>query len=248
MTQIDGPLQKGNAEAKSLASLSVFFPCYNEQDNILPVVNQAWKVLDGLNRDYEIIIVDDGSSDRTGQVAKDLARQNQRLRVVTHPANLGYGQALRSGFQAAGMDLIFYTDGDGQFDLVELPPLLQLMDRYDIVSCYRLNRQDPLSRRIKGWCWTRLVCWLFNLNISDVNCGFKLYRREVFADMELLSTGALIDAEILAQASRRGFSIVQKGVYHLPRTSGLQTGGDWSVVFRAFKELLKLRRRFLESD
>jgi glycosyltransferase involved in cell wall biosynthesis len=212
------------------------------------LVTQALKVLDGLNRDYEIIVVDDGSTDGTGRVVEDLAGRNQRLRLVTHPANLGYGRALRSGFDTATMDLICYTDGDGQFDLSGLPPLLELMDRYDIVSCYRLKRQDPLPRRIKGWCWSRLICRLFELNIRDVNCGFKLYRREVFADMELLSTGALIDAEILARASRRDFRIVQKGVHHLPRTSGLQTGGDWPVMFRAFRELLKLRRRILEGD
>jgi glycosyltransferase involved in cell wall biosynthesis len=248
VTQIDSPLKKNKAHPESLPSLSVFFPCYNEEANLPRVVSRAVKVLDGLNRHYEIIVVDDGSTDGTARIARDLAGRHQRLRLVTHPANLGYGRALRSGFQAAAMELICYTDGDGQFDLAELPPLLSLIDRYDIVSCYRRKRQDPLPRRIKGWCWTRLVCRLFNLNIRDVNCGFKLFRREVFQDMELLSSGALIDAEVLARASRRGFGIVQKSVRHLPRTSGDQSGGDWSVMLRAFKELLELRRRILEGD
>lgn len=223
--------------------LSVFFPCYNEQDNITHTVEQALTVLDKLDADYEVIIVNDGSCDATGQIADEIARRNNRVKVVHHSNNLGYGAALQSGFKAATKELVFYTDGDGQFDINEMPPLLALMEQYDIVSCYRLNRQDNLIRRINGWCWTKLVCLLFDMKIRDIDCAFKLYKREIFDNIKLSSSGALIDTEILAQAIRRGYRLTQKGVHHYPRTAGQQTGANLRVVLRAFKELFKLRSR-----
>jgi len=153
-----------------------------------------------------------------------------------------HGAALQSGFKAATKELIFYTDGDGQFDVNEMPPLLPLIERCDIVSCYRLNRQDSFIRKINGWCWTKLVCLLFGMKIRDIDCAFKLYRREIFDNIKLVSTGALIDAEILARAIRKGYCVTQKGVHHYPRKAGAQTGANLRVILRAFKELFKLRR------
>jgi glycosyltransferase involved in cell wall biosynthesis len=222
-------------------SISVFFPCYNEQDNITRVVEQALTVLEKLNADFEVIIVNDGSSDGTGQIADEIAGQKDRVKVVHHRTNLGYGAALQSGFKAATKELVFYTDGDGQFDINEMPPLLRLMEQYDIVSCYRLNRQDNLIRKINGWCWTKLVCLLFGMKIRDIDCAFKLYKREIFDNIKLVSAGALIDAEILARAVRKGYRVTQQGIYHYPRTAGAQTGANLRVILRAFKELLKLR-------
>ena len=228
-------------ESVSNISISVFFPCYNEQDNIAHVVQQALAAFEKLKADFEVIIVDDGSSDSTGQIADELAGQNSGVKVVHHRTNLGYGAALQSGFKAATKELVFYTDGDGQFDINEMPPLLRLMEQYDIVSCYRLNRQDNLIRKINGWCWTKLVCLLFGMKIRDIDCAFKLYKREIFDNIKLVSTGALIDAEILARAVRKGYRITQKGIHHYPRTAGSQTGANFRVILRAFKELLKLR-------
>jgi glycosyltransferase involved in cell wall biosynthesis len=222
-------------------SISVFFPCYNEQDNITRVVEQALTVLEKLNADFEVIIVNDGSSDSTGQIADEIAGQKDRVKVVHHGTNLGYGAALQSGFKAATKELVFYTDGDGQFDINEMPPLLGLMEQYDIVSCYRLNRQDNLVRKFNGWCWTKLVCLLFGMKIRDIDCAFKLYKREIFDNIKVVSTGALIDAEILARAVRKGYRVTQQGVHHYPRTAGAQTGANLRVVLRAFKELLRLR-------
>jgi glycosyltransferase involved in cell wall biosynthesis len=222
-------------------SISVFFPCYNEQDNITRVVEQALTVLEKLNADFEVIIVNDGSSDSTGQIADEIAGQKDRVKVVHHRTNLGYGAALQSGFKAATKELVFYTDGDGQFDINEMPPLLRLMEQYDIVSCYRLNRQDNLIRKINGWCWTKLVCLLFGMKIRDIDCAFKLYKREIFDNINVVSTGALIDAEILARAVRKGYRVTQQGIHHYPRTAGSQTGANLRVVLRAFKELLRLR-------
>jgi glycosyltransferase involved in cell wall biosynthesis len=226
-----------------MVSISVFFPCYNEQENVGRTVEKALAVMENLNADFEVIIVDDGSSDSTGQIADEIAERNGRVKVVHHPHNLGYGAALQSGFKTATKELVFYTDGDGQFDISEMPPLLTLMDNYDIVSCYRMNRSDPIIRKINGWCWTRLICLLFGLKIRDIDCAFKLYKREIFDKIEMSSTGALIDAEILARAVRKGYRITQKGVHHYPRTAGEQSGASLRVVLRAFKELLRLQRR-----
>lgn len=225
------------------SSISVFFPCYNEQDNITRTVEQALAVLEKLNCDFEIIIVDDGSSDSTGQIADKIADRNSRVKVTHHQTNLGYGEALKSGFKAAKKELVFYTDGDGQFDISELPPLLPLLKRYDIVSCYRLNRQDNLIRKINGWGWSKLTGLLFGIKVRDIDCAFKLYKREIFDNIEMSSSGALIDAEILARAARRGYSITQKGVHHYPRTAGAQTGANLKVILRAFKELFMLYNR-----
>jgi glycosyltransferase involved in cell wall biosynthesis len=231
-----------------MVSISVFFPCYNEQENVGRTVEKALEVMQQLNADFEVIIVDDGSFDGTGRIADEIAGRDGRVKVVHHPRNLGYGAALQSGFKAATKELVFYTDGDGQFDIKEMPPLLALMEQYDIVSCYRLNRRDPIIRKINGWCWTWLVCLMFGLKIRDIDCAFKLYKREIFDKIELSSAGALIDAEILARATRKGYRITQKGVHHYPRTAGAQSGANLRVILRAFKELFKLQRRIRSGN
>ena len=231
-----------------MVSISVFFPCYNEQENVARTVEKALDVLDKLNADFEIIIIDDGSTDETGRKADEIAKRDGRVKVVHHKHNLGYGAALQSGFKTATKELVFYTDGDGQFDINEMPSLLSLMEQYDIVSCYRLNRRDPIIRKINGWCWTRLICLMFGLKIRDIDCAFKLYKREIFDKIEMSSTGALIDAEILARAVRKGYRITQKGVHHYPRTAGQQTGASIRVILRAFKELFKLQRRIRSGN
>lgn len=228
-------------------SITAFFPCYNEQDNVAKVARQAVQVLDELQADYEVIIVDDGSSDDTGRIADEIAAANERVRVVHHPRNLGYGAALQSGFRAATKELVFYTDGDAQFDLNEMPPLLPLMNDFDIVSCYRVNRQDRAFRKLNGWLWTKMTGVLFSLDVRDIDCAFKLYKRAIFDNIKMESQGALIDTEILARAARRGYKITQRGVHHYPRTAGRQTGANPKVVLRALKEIIKLRGRIMSS-
>ena len=231
-----------------MVSISIFFPCYNEQENVGLAVEKALAVMEELNADFEVIVVDDGSTDGTGQIADEIAARNSGVKVVHHQSNLGYGAALQSGFKAATKELVFYTDGDSQFDINEMPALLPLMEQYDIVSCYRLNRRDPIIRKINGWCWTKLVCLLFSLKIRDIDCAFKLYKREIFDDIKMSSTGALIDTEILARAARKNYSITQKGVHHYPRPAGLSSGANPSVVLRAFKELFSLQRRIRSGN
>lgn len=233
---------------KNPISLSVFFPCYNEQENVANTVNKTLKVLQECGADYEIIIVNDGSKDNTAQIADKIASENTRIKVVHHPTNLGYGAALQSGFKTATKELVFYTDGDGQFDISEMPPLLPLIRQYDIVSCYRLNRQDNIIRKINGWCWTKLGCLLFGMKVRDIDCAFKLYKREIFDNIHMESSGALIDTEILARAVRKGYTITQKGVHHYPRKAGKQTGANFKVILRAFKELFKLYNQIQKED
>lgn len=246
----DGTSRESRADSngENAVSISVFFPCYNEQDNVARTVEQAVSVLDKLGADFEVIIVDDGSKDNTGQIADKMAERDSRVKVVHHSTNLGYGAALRSGFGAATKELVFYTDGDGQFDISEMPPLLALMTNYDIVSCYRINRRDNLIRRFNGWCWSKVTSVLFGMKIRDIDCAFKLYKRHIFDNIELVTTGAMTDAEILARAIRKGYTITQKGVHHYPRTAGAQTGGNLRVILRAFKELIKLRSRIRKND
>lgn len=243
-----GRLQGPQAGLESPISITVFFPCHNEQDNVVKVTEQAVRVLEEIRADYEVIIVDDGSSDDTGPLADRMAEQYERVRVIHHPRNLGYGAALQSGFRAAVKELVFYTDGDAQFDLGEMPALLPLMQEYDIVSCYRMNRQDHLARKMAGWLWTKVTSLLFSLHLRDIDCAFKLYKRVIFDHIKMESTGALIDTEILARAVNKGYTIVQRGVRHYPRTAGKQTGGNPKVILRAFKELLKLRRRIVSEQ
>jgi glycosyltransferase involved in cell wall biosynthesis len=228
-------------------SLSVFYPCYNEEANVEPLVRQSVDVLTRMVKDWEIIIVNDGSKDSTGPVADLLAAEDPRIRAVHHATNGGYGMALRSGFAAARKQYVFYTDGDGQFDMNELDRLLVRRDDADIVSGYRRNRQDPLLRRINAACWGWLVQRMLRFRCRDVDSAFKLYKREIFDRITLKSTGALIDAEVLARAARLGYTIVTVPVTHLPRKAGKQTGARLSVIFRAFKELLKLRKDILRS-
>jgi len=240
--------QKADSNQHSAVSISVFFPCYNEQDNVAKTVRKALLVLEKLGADFELIIVNDGSCDATGRIADEMAAENSRVKVVHHKTNLGYGAALQSGFSAACKKLVFYTDGDGQFDIGEMPPLLPLMQQYDIVSCYRLNRRDNLIRKINGWCWTKLVCLLFGMKIRDIDCAFKLYKREIFDNIKLTSAGALIDTEVLARAVRKGYSITQSPVHHYPRTAGAQTGANLRVILRAFKELFGLYNQLRKEN
>ncbi len=222
-------------------SITVFFPCYNEELNVERTTRAALAALGHICDDFEIIIVDDGSKDRTAEIADRLADEHPTVRAVHNAPNLGYGGALQRGFREANKPWVFYTDGDGQFDFSEIAMLLPLLKEYDIVSAYRLNRQESFVRRLNARCWTTLVNFVFNLKLRDIDCAFKIYPRRLFDEIEMSSTGALIDAEVLARAKRLGYRIGQVGVHHFPRTAGLSTGANLGVIIRAFRELFALR-------
>ena len=229
-------------------SLTVFFPCHNEQDNIESLTLAALKVLETISDDYEVIIVDDGSTDQTAQVAQKLTQQSPHVRLVQHPVNQGYGAALQSGFGAAKKQWVFYTDGDGQFDISEITKLLPLTSSSTIVSAYRAQRSDSLLRKINGACWSMLVNLLLGIRVRDIDCAFKLFPSKLFLEIELHATGALIDAEILAKAVRRGYQIRQLPVSHYPRIAGTQSGASMKVILRAFKELFQLRNHIRRTS
>ncbi len=224
-------------------SISVFFPCYNEQDNIERVAKATVELLESLHLDYEVILVDDGSKDNTGKIADKLAAENNRIKAIHHSPNKGYGAALQSGFKAATKEYVFYTDGDGQFDIKELPHLFKYVPEYDIVTGFRIKRQDNFMRKLNAFCWTTMVNILFGMRIKDMDCAFKLYKRKIFDEITLKSTGALINTEIFARFNNKGYKVYQLGVHHYPRTAGTQTGANIKVILRAFKELFALYKQ-----
>ena len=195
-----------------------------------------------ISTDWEVIIVNDGSKDRTGEIADRLAAEHAEVKAVHNSPNLGYGGALQRGFREATKPWVFYTDGDGQFDFEEIDSLLPLLDEYDIVSAYRLDRQDPAIRKLNAWAWTTLVNVVFGFWLKDIDCAFKIFPRALFDAIDMKSMGALIDAEVLARAKQLGYSIGQVGVHHYPRTAGEQSGANLRVILRAFKELFLLRK------
>ncbi|HEG42715.1 MAG TPA: glycosyltransferase family 2 protein [Phycisphaerales bacterium] len=227
--------------------LTVFFPFYNEEANIESTTLKAVEVLGRLALDYEIILVNDGSSDATAEIADRLASQNEKIRAIHHETNSGYGAALQTGFRNATKNWVFYTDGDGQFDINQIALLLPLAEKYDIVNGYRQDRQDSPIRKLNAACWGCFVRAILRFKARDIDSAFKLYRRAIFDHIDMESTGALIDAEILARANRAGYSLGHIPVKHLPRTAGTQTGSNIKVILRAFKELFELRKDILST-
>lgn len=230
------------AITKENLSLTVFFPCYNEEANVERTTQSALKACRRIAHDFEIIIVNDGSKDRTGELADALAAEHPEVRAVHNNPNRGYGGALQRGFREATKEWVYYTDGDGQFDFEEIDKLLPLLDKYNIVSAYRIDRQDPIIRKLNAFCWTALVNTVFWMRIRDIDCAAKIFPRKLFDRIEMKSEGALIDTEILARAKRLGYTVGQVGVHHYARVAGEQTGANLRVILRAFKELFKLRR------
>ena len=218
------------------------FPCYNEEANVERVTRAAVAVGRKHAADLEVLIVNDGSHDKTGEIADRLAAEIPEVRSVHNNPNRGYGGALSRGFREATKNWIFYTDGDGQFDFEEIGAILPLLKTHDIISCYRLDRKDPLIRKLNAFAWSTLVNLLFRIGLRDIDCAFKIYPRTFIERIQMHSTGALIDTEMLAKARNMGLTIAQMGVHHYPRTAGQQTGANLKVILRAFRELFKLYR------
>lgn len=226
-----------------MLSLSVVLPAYNEEENVESAVEQVSAVAQQLGMDYEIILVNDGSADRTGEIARELMQRIPNFRLVEHYPNRGYGGSLKAGFAAAAKDLIAFVPADKQFVFGEIDRLLEGLSEADIVSGYRVNRQDTFIRKLNGFGWNTLVRLLFGYLCRDIDCGFKLFRREVLEHVTLVSDGAMIDTEFLAGARARGFRIAEVPVTHLPRMAGEPTGANLKVIARAFRDLVRFRRR-----
>ena len=225
-----------------VSELSVFFPAYNEEANIETTIKKAAAFLPQVAKKWEIIVIDDGSKDKTGTIVKKLAAKDKRIKLITHSPNRGYGEALKSGLYGSRYGLIAFTDSDGQFDITELNNLLANLDQADLVAGYRIERQDSLIRKLFGRGWTLLANLLLGINVRDVDCGFKLLKKEVIKKIPKLESvrGGMISPELLAKTKKAGFKIVEVGVHHYPRKEGKQTGADLKVILKSFADLGKL--------
>ncbi|MBI2954757.1 MAG: glycosyltransferase family 2 protein [Chloroflexi bacterium] len=231
-----------------MPGISVVLPAYNEEECLPRTVAAVIGALEEVAAEYEVVVVDDGSKDRTGEVARDLAEKFPLVRVIRHPVNRGYGGALATGFAAAAKDLIFFTDADNQFDVREIGKLLPYIGDYDLVIGYRAPRVDPFVRKLNALGWKTLVNLLFGYTARDVDCAFKLFKRDVLDNIKIESRGATFSAEFLVRARRKGYRIMEVPVKHLPRLAGSPTGARPSVVLRAFRELISFRQRLIEEE
>ena len=218
-------------------SLSVVLPAHNEEEAIAATVHEVIETFSTWMLDFEIIVVDDGSQDSSGEIVDTMSKTHPCLKVIHHPVNMGYGAALVSGFEAASKDLTFFMDSDGQFDIHDLAQFLLLIAEYDAVLGYRIDRQDTWMRKVNAWGWKQLVGLVFGIHVRDVDCAFKLYPTRFFREEILETRGAMINAEILYKFIRAGNTYTQVGVRHLPRRGGRATGAKLSVILRAFREL-----------
>lgn len=237
---------------QKLNELSVFFPTYNEEAHIENTVKKAKNVLLGLADTWEILIINDGSRDKTGEIAKKLAAQDRRIRVITHNPNRGYGGAFKSGFYNAKYEWIAFTDSDGQFDFSEITRFIkkQIETQADLVIGYYKKRRVGKSKILTSKMWEYLVFFLFGLKVRDIDCGFKLVRKKVVDNIPKLESerGAFISSEFLIKANKLGFKIVEIPVTHYPRTAGEGTGRNLDVIIESFKDLFRLWKKLKKSD
>jgi glycosyltransferase involved in cell wall biosynthesis len=230
-----------------LAGLSIVLPCHDEEGNVEQAIDEAAAAARRVADAHEILVVDDGSRDATRELALARAAADPRVRVLVHEHNRGYGAALRTGFAAARLEWIFLTDADLQFDLGDLDRTLPLADGRDLVVGYRMRRADPPHRRLNAAAWNALVHRAFGLPVRDVDCAFKLMRRELVQSLALGADGAMVSTELLVRAQAAGAVITELGVMHRPRTAGRSSGANPAVVLRAFRELRVLRARIRDE-
>jgi putative flippase GtrA len=246
----DEPTQPRKAVSKYRTrwSLSVVLPAYNEEAVIAETIGEVVAALTLWIQDFEVIVINDGSRDATSVILDTIAAANPRVRVIHHPVNKGYGAALVSGFEATTKDLTFFMDSDGQFDIHDLERFFPLIDRYDAVFGYRIDRQDTWMRKLNAWGWKILVGIAFGVHVCDVDCAFKLYRGNFFREHRLETRGAMINTEIIYKFTRAGNTYTQVGVRHLLRRGGRATGAKPSVILRAFRELFIYTRKWLREE
>lgn len=223
-------------------SLSVFFPAYYDENNIGKVVHKAVEVLESLGlKDYEVTIIEDGSPDKTAEVADALAAQYPKVKVIHHEKNKGYGATLWEGFTTARMDYVFYTDGDNQFDLEELRKFVAIIPFSDMVVGYRKKKQYSPYRKLTSFVYNLLLRFVFDIDYIDIDCAFKVFKTDLFRKIKVNTKDAFIDAEIMIRAQLQGYTFTELGVKHLPRVDGVSTAARPSIIFRTIKEIFQLK-------
>ena len=221
--------------------LTVFFPAYNDSGTIASLVITALQTARALTPDFEVIVVDDGSADATAQIADELARTYPEVKVVHHGCNRGYGGALQSGFKAATRELVFYTDGDAQYDPSEMTRLWEALDdSVDLVTGYKISRSDPWHRIVIGRVYHHTVKLLFGLNVRDVDCDFRLLRRSIFEQVSLKKTSGVICLEMMKKIQDAGFRIAEVPVHHYHRAHGKSQFFNFRRLFKTAIDVAKL--------
>jgi len=224
--------------------LSVFFPAYNEEANIGKTVISTASVLKKVAEKWEILVINDGSSDKTAKIVAGLSKKEPRIRLINHPVNYGYGGALKTGFAESQYKWVAFMDSDGQFDFSEIEKFLSLTNKADLILGYRLKRADSLMRRIYTFGWAMTARLLLGLEAKDYSCGFKLIKKKVFESIQpLRGEEKVTQIEFLVKAKRLGFKFAEVGVHHYPRQFGRQTGTDLKVVLKSVADLFKLWRK-----
>jgi glycosyltransferase involved in cell wall biosynthesis len=230
-------------------SISIILPALNEEGNIEAAVKDIQSYFNSREEKYEIIVINDGSTDSTGEIVERLAKENGPVRAIHHSINKGYGSALKEGFESSKFKYVFFTDSDRQFDIKGLDILLPLIktDAVEIIMGYRLKRQDPFIRRFLSWGYNSLVGFLFDLNVKDIDCAFKIFRKDIFSKIKIESKNFFVNTEILAKARHFGFNVLEVGVPHFPRTAGKTTVSFKHIpmtlieLYRINKEIKKLK-------
>ena len=224
-----------------MVSISVFFPCFNDETNIGTLVRDAFLVLPKITRNFEVIVVDDDSKDKSREVLKKLKKSYPKLKLVFHETNRGYGGTLKSGFTNSTKDLIFYTDGDGQYDVHELPILANLMTSdTDFVNGIKMTRRDPTYRIFVGNLYSFVARWLFWLPTYDVDCDFRLIRKKIIDKITLTSNSGAVCVELVKKCQLAGAKFRQVSIHHYQRRYVKSQFFRFNRIVSTFKELIML--------
>ncbi len=232
------------AKTDKLKSLSIFMPAFNEEGNIVTTIIDARSAAKKIANSYEIIVINDGSKDRTAELVREMAKNDNNIRLINHDKNRGYGAAVKTGLKSCKKDWIFFTDSDGQFHYDELSKFVDQTDNYDLIIGYRKKRMDPFHRvfvaqvLLKIWNFV-----LFGLTVRDVDCAYKLFSKQVRDAVKLQSESAITVTEFIVKAEERGFKIIQLPVHHYSRKFGQQSGGHWRVIMKAAFDSFALRKK-----
>jgi len=238
---LDGAPTSHSTSGIRLPQLTAVMPAYNEQDVLPEALAEAVAALEKVAEEWELVVVDDGSTDRTPQILAEWSAREPRLRVLTQRPNQGYSKALARGFSNARFEAVFYTDADAQFDLAEIARLVPHLERHDMVAGFRDGRKDPWVRLLTSRVFNLIQGLVLGIRVRDVNCAFKLFRRSFFERVRLSSDGFLVDAELYARARKAGLTWTQVGVTHRPRMAGSSTVKA-ATVAATLRELWRLRR------